>query len=222
MSLTLRNNLHWCDSGGRVVFLDVTADRYFCLSEPANQAFLRLAAGIAQAGDSELLQRLIASGVLIEAGEEGRIKSPPRIEEPTCDVAPDPACGVRPSHVLRALVSELRSTWELRTRPFATVLEKVGGRNRLRLTKPTCSSKLIRELVAGSAAAAFLMRSHNRCLVRALALYGICRKKGLTPQLVLGVNAHPFAAHCWVQLGSAVLVGGYEQARLYSPILVLE
>jgi hypothetical protein len=36
------------------------------------------------------------------------------------------------------------------------------------------------------------------------------------------VIAHPFAAHCWVQLGDAVLIGGYEQARLYTPILVIE
>jgi hypothetical protein len=41
-------------------------------------------------------------------------------------------------------------------------------------------------------------------------------------KLVLGVVAHPFTAHCWVQLGTAVLVGGFEQARLYTPILVVE
>ena len=55
-----------------------------------------------------------------------------------------------------------------------------------------------------------------------LAFHSSCRKRGLETKLVLGVIAHPFTAHCWVQLGTAVLVGGYEQARLYTPILVLE
>ena len=37
MPLQLRGNVHWCDSGGRAVFLDVEADRYFCLPAAANE-----------------------------------------------------------------------------------------------------------------------------------------------------------------------------------------
>jgi hypothetical protein len=77
-------------------------------------------------------------------------------------------------------------------------------------------------MVAASDAAGILTRVHNRCLVRALALHSLCKRKGIGAKLVFGVIAHPFAAHCWVQLGSAVLVGGFEQARLYTPILVLQ
>jgi hypothetical protein len=80
----------------------------------------------------------------------------------------------------------------------------------------------IQVAVSAAAATALLLRSHDRCLVRGLALHSLCRKRGLNTKLVLGVVAHPFAAHCWVQLENVVLVGGYEQARLYTPILVLE
>ena len=80
----------------------------------------------------------------------------------------------------------------------------------------------MQRLVRAASAAAFLLRSHDRCLVRGLAFHAACRKKGLDSKLVVGVIAHPFTAHCWVQAGSIVLLGGYEQARLYTPILVLE
>jgi hypothetical protein len=222
MSLKLRDNLHWCDSGGRAVFLDVVADRYFCLSEPANQAFLRLAAGITRPEDSALLQRLVAHGMLIETGEDWRIMSPPSIEEPTSDFLDDAMLSVDPVRVLRALVSEVRAMWSLRAKPFHEVIGAVQGGAWPRGRVPTNSKQRIEEIVSASAAAAFVTRSHDRCLVRALATYSMCRNKGLSPQLVFGVIAHPFAAHSWVQLGSAVLVGGYEQARLYTPILVLQ
>ena len=80
----------------------------------------------------------------------------------------------------------------------------------------------VEQIAAASAAAAFVTRSHDRCLVRALAVHALCSRTAVRPKLVFGVAAHPFAAHCWVQLGSAVLVGGFEQARLHTPVLVIE
>jgi hypothetical protein len=82
--------------------------------------------------------------------------------------------------------------------------------------------RTIQYIACAADAAAFITRSHNRCLVRALAVHSACRAHGVPAKLVLGVIAHPFAAHSWVQFGDAVLVGGYEQARLHTPILVIE
>jgi hypothetical protein len=31
----------------------------------------------------------------------------------------------------------------------------------------------------------------------------------------------PFAAHCWVQWGDAVIVGDLEHSRMFTPILAL-
>ena len=135
------------------MFLDEVADRYFCLPNAANDAFLRLAAGSPQQGDGQRVRLLVDRGLLIEAGPGATIVTPASI------VAPG-----------RDLVDERQS----------------------------------------------------RCLVRALAVHRACRKGRVAgSRLVFGVTAHPFAAHCWVQLGNAVLVGGYEQARLFTPILVL-
>ena len=125
MPLQLRDTLHWCESGGRVVFLDVEADRYFCLSAPASEAFLRLAAGRAQPKDTEDLQALIARGMLVETLVEGGIKVPPSIEDPTGDFLGGPFGDLRALSMLRTISSELCWAWALRTRPFHQVLEDV-------------------------------------------------------------------------------------------------
>jgi hypothetical protein len=222
MLLRLRDNLHWCNCDGRAVFLDTRADRYFCLPQAANGAFLRLAARDIQPGDGERLQLLVERDMLIEAGPDARIEPPALIEPPTHDLLEETMPCADPVSILRALLLELRAASALRRKPFHQVVEAARhGRpgNRRIAGDPDRS---IQEIVSAATALSFITRSHDRCLVRALAVHSACRSIGSKPKLVFGVIAHPFTAHCWVQLGSAVLVGGYEQARLYTPILVLE
>jgi hypothetical protein len=219
MPLQLRDHLHWCNCEGRVVFLDTQADRYFCLPEAANEAFLRLATGTLQDGDAERLHMLVERGVLIETSEPARLRSPAQNEAPTHDFLEEPIQRAAPLRILRALASELSAAWALRKKPFHKVIDAVRNGQARRQSN---SARAIEEIVSAAAAVSLITRSHDRCLVRALAVHSACRNSGSNPQLVFGVIAHPFTAHCWVQLGSAVLVGGYEQARLYTPILVLE
>jgi hypothetical protein len=221
MSFQLRDNLHWCDCRGRAVFLDTKADRYFCLPKAANDAFLQLATCKAQFEDAERLQALLARGLLIEAGAHASIKPPPVIDPPTRDFLEEVPRARLPS-ILQVLAWELRAAFVLRTMPFHAVLDGARNSGRRNGTARFEPRRPVEEIVSAVSTASFITRSHDRCLVRALAVYSICRRIGAKPQLVFGVIAHPFAAHCWVQLESAVLVGGFEQARLYTPILVVE
>lgn len=221
MAFQLRDELHWCDCAGRAVFLDVAADRYFCLPKTANDAFLRLAAADMKPGDIGHLEMLLVRGLLIEAPQGTRLRPPPQIDNPTSDLVAEPMrSGLLP--IARALASQLHVASRLRARSFeqviATALKPNPHDNRAR-RKPSQSLQVIS---AAAGLSAFLFRAHNRCLVRALSVHALCHRIGIRPNLVFGVIAHPFAAHCWVQLGTAVLVGGFEQARLYTPILVLE
>ncbi len=45
------------------------------------------------------------------------------------------------------------------------------------------------------------------CLRQSLLLYGLLRRKGLAPELLIGVDrqSDAFTAHAWVQLGGAAL-----------------
>jgi hypothetical protein len=221
MPLQLRDDLHWCNCEGRAVFLDTRADRYFCLPQASNDAFLRLAAGTVQGRNRELLRGLVAKGVLTETSTDIRIQLPPMIDAPTCDLVDERFQSAPFLWILRALAAELCAAWTLRTRRFHAVVEAARERGRGRPCDLASAPHVAKEIASAAAAAALVTRSHNRCLVRALAVHALCSRTDLTPKLVFGVAAHPFAAHCWVQLGSAVLVGGFEQARLHTPILVV-
>lgn len=222
MPWSLRDDVHWCDCGGRAVFLDLKADRYFCLPRESNAAFLRVAHDAPQPGDCERLDALVRRGLLI-AGDAGTgIQSPASVELPQGDFLSDRNVRSSLASALRAISSEVRTAWLLRRRPFHDVIDTVRRSSPSNRLANGDQHRSLQSIVTAAALTAFFLRSHDRCLVRGLALHSSCRKSGLGTKMVLGVIAHPFTAHCWVQLGNVVLVGGYEQARLYTPILVLE
>jgi hypothetical protein len=64
------------------------------------------------------------------------------------------------------------------------------------------------------------MPAAGRCLVRAVAAHAACCAAGVRPRLVFGVCVDPFRAHAWIQLEEQVLVGDFEQVRLFTPIAV--
>jgi hypothetical protein len=204
------------------VLLDVDADRYFCLRKTINDAFLALAAGTEELEQRKRLGALIERGLLVETNSLQPFQPCASNEAPRRDFVPETAArrGIVP--ILRALASELRASWLLRTHPFHQVVSVAGARGSKRSVAPANGDRAITSIAAAADAISFFTRAHNRCLVRALAVHAACRALGVGPKLVFGVIAHPFAAHCWVQLGDAVLVGGFEHARLYTPILVIE
>lgn len=222
MQLRLRHNLHWCASDGRAVFLDLAADRYFCLPAVANRAFLRAAAGRTRAGDRDHLHMLVVQEILTEERGPGGFGHPPAVEPPTGDFLDEPVTRPGPLDILLGLAAEARAAWLLHAGSFRKAIESAAKRSRRGRRARRDPDRSLQAIVAASRVLALVTGAHDRCLVRALAVYFRCRRYGIRPKLVIGVVAHPFTAHCWVQLGSKVLVGGFEQARLYTPILVIE
>lgn len=222
MSLQLRDDLAWCISQGRAVFLDTVADRYFTLAGKANEAFLRLASGEAQRSDVEQLHALMERGMLREDGLQQGFRLPPKLAPPTHDVTVATSGFAHPLRLIRALLLERAVAAALRRGQFHALLQDLRQAGVARPSRNVDERRQMERIVAAFATAAFLTGSHDRCLVRAIAAQWASTGKGLRSKLVFGVIAHPFAAHCWVQLGAAVMVGGYEEARLYTPILVIE
>ena len=222
MPWKLAANVHWCNCNGRAVFLDVRADRYFCLPLAINTAFLNLVANTMQAGDHEQLAPLRERGLLVDAPDGEPMHLPPHLDAPQSDFARDASSRAGLLGITRSIIAELRTAYLLRRKTFAHVVERARTVRRSPGLPQGVDRRSIERLVAAANAAAFFLRSHDRCLVRGLAFHACCRRRGVEAKLVLGVVAHPFTAHCWVQFGSRVLIGGYEQARLYTPILVLE
>jgi Transglutaminase-like superfamily len=58
------------------------------------------------------------------------------------------------------------------------------------------------------------------CLLNSLVLLEFLAARGYYPRLVLGVQAHPFSAHCWLQEADVVLGTCLEEVLVFTPILV--
>jgi len=59
------------------------------------------------------------------------------------------------------------------------------------------------------------------CLLDSLSLLRFLARRGLPADIVLGVTAKPFAAHCWAQAGDLVLNETLSGAQAYAPIKVI-
>ncbi len=220
MGLRLRDNLHWCVSGGRAVFLDIEADRYFCLPATVEAAFLRFAAGEGLPGDPARLTALVAGGLLVDSPETEPVAAAAAIEAPRRDFLEPPVPRPRAGDLVRALVLELRWAWRLKRQTLCEIAALLEGRGRAPEVAGASEARVSR-IVSAWSASGLILPAADRCLVRALALQECCARQGIRARLVLGVRMNPFRAHCWVQLGDQVLVGDFEQVRLFTPIAAL-
>lgn len=221
MPFRLRNNLHWCDSFGRAVFLDLSRDRYFCLPASLNEAFLQCARDDEESQISRKYSLLVECGILVEVDSKKQRFGRAVIEAVTHDFSTERSSYINVLRLACELRSELLVSRSLRKQPLLQVIEAVR-RQPINTCEPSDGASALEAIVATVNSAAFFTRSHDRCLVRALVAHTACKNRGFKSKLVFGVIANPFAAHCWVQLGTTVLVGGFERSRLYVPILVVE
>ena len=157
-----------------------------------NQAFLRLAKGHVQPGDRERLQMLASRGILVEDGTSATIRQPPAIALPTCDLTDEPGPSAGLFSIFRQAVSEMIAVRLLRTRSFSKLIAAIERKALCGRRAPSDQDKVLQAIAGAAPPVSYVMREHDRCLVRALAVHLNCMKRGLRPKLVFGVIAHPF------------------------------
>jgi hypothetical protein len=223
MQFMLRDDLCFCKSAGAVIFLDARIGRYFALPSRFVGAFSRWIDGCQPScGDVQVLAHLAQQGILVEN------EHPPQsfnikfasLPPPEVEIALDSRF---PSFQLAvcAIASRLIWTWRVRHQSFSSLIDRIKS------IRSASSRKAIRgshrdlvRLVHAFRFSDLLLGSHDRCLPRSLALVATCGKCGLSPSLVIGIQAAPFAAHCWVQDGNVVANESPDRAQMFTPILV--
>ncbi|QAY78186.1 lasso peptide biosynthesis B2 protein [Sphingosinicella sp. BN140058] len=220
MALRLRDNLAFCLCGGRAVFLDLEADRYFCLPPVADRAFRALLAG----GEADVgaLAPLIGRGLLL--GNEGPgLEYEQSATVPAASRASGIDDGRRPSWrmIVEALIAQHAAAGRLRRRRLLDLVAGIRARAERLGNPPAEVERAAANVAAAFASSALWLGRHDRCLPRSLALLAMCHRRRIPASLLFGVGAEPFAAHSWVQLGDAVLTGDLEQVQQFTPILVV-
>jgi hypothetical protein len=220
MGYALRPGTHFCDVGDRLVFLDLAADRYFCLSRHAEAAFRRLTGpGHRSSALDPAIDVFVRGGLLVPIS--GEIGPAPCRAPPIPTVSALDACRPKASmpHLVAALGGLVATTAALRLFGLKAILDSLAR------AKAHVQLEELHDDVAAVAAAfqqtARLARSHDRCLPRSVAVARRLVELGSGVHLVIGVQLRPFAAHCWAQTGECIVNDRFDQVRAYQPILVI-
>jgi len=217
MDQALRPGLSFCLVGGRPLFLDAPADRYFCLSPPAEQAFLALVHG--EPVSPQDRERLAATALLVSA-ETAAPPAPCPIPARSGESLLDRRASLAPLDLAAALLMLARTSLWLRRRGFAGLLDGFAAA-KARVAGAAPSPSRIAAIVAGFVQTGYLLDTQDRCLVRSFALARRLVAAGARPEVVLAVKLEPFKAHCWVQLDGMLVSDRHDVVRDFTPIRVL-
>ncbi|WP_165191583.1 lasso peptide biosynthesis B2 protein [Caulobacter soli] len=219
MTYGLRPGVSFCEAEGRVIVLDVVADRYFQLGPGPATCLRALVAGETSAGD---VSALVACGLLVKDAEGAR-----RGVAPFCwpqargSVGEAARAGGRARMVdlIGVSVALARAWMLLETWPFARVLARLSARKpRLSILGPGPEAEA---WAARFTACRSLLPLKAVCLRDSLALLEFLADKGLVADLVIGVEVAPFSAHCWVQAADQALNDTVLRVRRHTPILAV-
>lgn len=218
----LREGLAFCAFEDCAIILDVRADRYLRVGPRAAITLAWVAGTISTAVRPWQMERLARLGLIERAAVEPHRSYAHWLDLPHRSLT---ETGTDDSYWSFALALEvawatLAARAAVRLRRFERLIATVGSKRARRSARSTKTGDLER-LACAFDQHRRLVPLRTVCLADSLALLTFLARRGHFPHLVLGVAAHPFAAHCWVQSGGAVVNDALDHARLFKPILIV-
>lgn len=216
MDYTFAPGVHACLADGRLVILNVRADRYLMLPPEVEQSVLRLVNGHASApADSAIHQRLCTGGLVLQRSRDRGLRLCNE-SVPTSSLIDGGWPRPNFSTVINNAAYVVMAMAMLRVRGLDHALRRVEN-------VPTAADDAddVSRVAGGFAELRLVVRSLDRCLPLSIALALAAKKHHRDIRLVLGVACHPFRAHAWVQHGPIVLNDRLDTVRTFTPILSL-
>jgi hypothetical protein len=205
--------LHCAQANGRLVFLDVPADRYFCLPSEAEPDLDALGPERTSAGTLRAL--LGDSGAPDSPTDQPRPSLNPPMRSLVDEEAVRPVRWREAPGVARALAL---AAWRERN---WTLERRLAAAERRPPAKAPDIDVLATERARGYRAVRALLPGRPLCLRDSFALLDFMGPARPAAVLVLGVTMDPFAAHAWVQVRDVVLNDSLDHARSFSPIMAV-
>lgn len=207
---TLTPNVRACVDQSVVVFLDLRNDRYLSVDLQRAPQIVGVCEGVSpNAGTSLVARGLIeATPTLSRDGRGGA----------GLTASADPnyfrSCRVSLSDVVTMLDACLRASIKVRARRLDRAFRAYARRKRV--DKPAKIE--LAELVGRFERLRPWYPRARVCLFDSLALMNFLIAFGHKPEIVMGVRATPFAAHCWVEDNGVCLNDAAETCQSYTPI----
>ncbi len=207
---TLTANVRACVDQSVVVFLDLRMDRYLSVDLKRAPPILGVCEGASpNAGASLVAHGLIeATPKLSREGQSGA----------GLTASADPnhfrSCRASLADVVAMLDACLRASIAVRARRLDRTFRVYARRKRV--DKPANTE--LAELVGRFECIRPWYPRARVCLFDSLALMNFLLAFGHKPEIVMGVRATPFAAHCWVESDGVCLNDAAETCQSYTPI----
>lgn len=209
----LNSNLTACIASGRLILLDEARDRYFAVPD---DSMAGIEAWLSAADGSDVPAPL--ARMLGDAGP-GRFTNQLRfdVSPPNPITGQSAGAGVNLTSIFSVTRAILASLALLRTRKLHRVLAHHRGKRAVAtLLEPSA-------LVNGAQRFANARRwcpIKRNCLLDSLA-FDRWMAHPRNAEIVFGVVAKPFEAHCWVQSEATVLNDSYDRVSRFEPILTV-
>ncbi|HET9388243.1 MAG TPA: lasso peptide biosynthesis B2 protein [Steroidobacteraceae bacterium] len=231
----LAPHVHLCVDDGCVVFLDLKADRYWALDAaqtaglgdwipgwpvPAVMDPKRLEEPSLRLGT--ILDTFLGRGLIVDE-RDGKSATPVSIATPSGELLSRPAAPRICAGALTVLAVSTVARVGLRLSAFHRVVARVGAR---RMTRSGQRGPLDLHRARGltqnyTVSQLFFLSARDQCLSDSLSLIEYLAWHDIYPDWVFGVQARPFAAHCWVQHDALVFNDTAEHVRTYTPIMIV-
>ncbi|WP_313434742.1 lasso peptide biosynthesis B2 protein [Novosphingobium sp.] len=222
MPTSLRRGLSFCTLGDRIVFLDLPADRYFGLSQQAEDVFRRALAGHPI---SRTERDILVKARIIVPGNAPLSLAPCVAEIPHHSVFDQTPCPSRRRDVAVLAWHLLRARASLRLRGLPATAATLVRRKYAATQDGDGDAETTRHTLAVVAraqeACARMFGSHDLCLPYAIAAAHRLHAAGIPADVVIAVGMPPFRAHAWVQWRNVLVNERLEIAAHYTPIAVL-
>lgn len=225
MAYCLREDLSFCQVDGHLVFLDIQSDRYFRLSEGLERVLLSY---IESGGDQRVdISTLVTRGILVAAQGRMDCPHPISIEVPTRSAveyeSPPDRISFATTFDVWTLV--LRTRPQLKLRNLKDILDRLIAHRRQHTSESGIAATDFEQRVVDAATRFTRARRsvpiETRCLLDSIAMTRYLADRQIYANIVFGVCADPFSAHCWVQSGSLVLNDTVGNVTGHIPIRVV-
>ena len=217
------------------IILNTVQDRYLCMTQDDFMSVAPLLHGwraenTVQSGEipsdddvTATVNLLIENNVLTDDPGNGKpfstlegLERKRSIDAPTPFHPLSTALQMLPRFVMCCLSTDRH----LRTKPLSFIIDRIRRRNACAKTRDASGDRL-RSLIRGFTVLRPLYPRPYLCLFDSLALLEFLARNHVFAQLVFGVVADPFEAHCWLQKGTTVLNDEIERLYKYRPILAV-
>ncbi len=200
-------------SASDLLLLDVREDSYSLVAD-----------AVARPGAAgEILQplgvalTLEAMATLLDAGlaDDRAIDPSAQMKPPSrCLPSRDPG-GSRPG--VRDMLDLVAASADVRRRLRHGMPCSAYQRDRRASSVP---EPLLSNMIDRLTTARLFVPTPSRCLPASLITSLFLRRRGVESEIVFGVRTHPFAAHCWVEVGGLLVDDELHRVRAYHPICV--